>query len=167
MTLPSPNSRIPKLSAKQPDLACVQHFVAGAPQQCLELCLRQRMWMRNRLIQFSLAKTPHFLKHPLMHSVENGSDVGLTGVLGRIGVRNSPVTKKSHKIFREQLPVLRLHPSNSPKRQAILGNRQMAHLPSYMADATRRQPKPIRCGGLFEKPDGVIAGENNLLDGKL
>jgi hypothetical protein len=59
--------------AKQPDLACVQHFVVGAPQKRLEFCVRKRVRMRYGSIQFSLDKSLHFLKYPFMHSVENGS----------------------------------------------------------------------------------------------
>jgi hypothetical protein len=43
----------------------------------------------------------------------------------------------------------------------------MTHLPADVTDAARRLSKPLGCGSLIEKPDGVIAGKDDLLDGKL
>jgi hypothetical protein len=36
-----------------------------------------------------------------------------------------------------------------------------------VTDTARRLPKPLRCWCLIEKPDRVVAGEDDLLDGKL
>lgn len=36
-----------------------------------------------------------------------------------------------------------------------------------VADAARRLPEPLVSGSLVEQPDGVVAGEADLLDGEL
>jgi len=43
----------------------------------------------------------------------------------------------------------------------------MAHLPGDMSDAARRLPEPLGYGRMVKKSDGMVAGKNDLLDGKL
>src|SRR5262249_25105229 len=75
--------------------------------------------------------------------------------------------EQTHEFLRDQAVVVRQRPSNSPQGHPVLCKCQMADLPGDMADAARRLAKPLGGGRLFEKPDGVFAGENDLLDGKL
>jgi hypothetical protein len=53
------------------------------------------------------------------------------------------------------------------KRQTVLGKSQMTHLPCNVADTAWRLSKPLRCWCLIEKPNGVVAGKDDLLNGKL
>src|SRR5262249_1781987 len=70
-------------------------------------------------------------------------------------------------LLRDQFGVLGLHSSNTPQHHAVLGTRQVTHLPGNMTDPARRLSKPLGSWRLVEKSDGVVAGEDDLLDAKL
>jgi hypothetical protein len=53
----------------------VQHLVAGAPEQRPQLRRRNRVGMRDGLIQFAFVQAPHFPKHLLVYPVEHGPEV--------------------------------------------------------------------------------------------
>src|SRR5260221_11702238 len=101
------------------------------------------MRCQNGLVQFALVKAPQFPKRLLMHPVENGPDFSLTWVLGRVRVGNGLCPTEAHELIRDQASVVRLGPSNSQHRQAVLGIRQVTHLPSDVADTARSLSKPV------------------------
>lgn len=123
--------------------------------------------MQNRLIHFLFVHAPQFPKHLLMHPVKHGPEVRWAGVLGRIGVRHRLVPEEAAVRLRDQIAVLGLHSSNAPQGQPVLGIRQVTDLPADMTDPGGRLPKPLGYGRLVEKPDGVCAGEDDLLDAEL
>src|SRR5438045_1727147 len=63
--------------------------------------------------------------------------------------------------------ILGLFPSNAPKRQAVLGESDVAHLPGDVAEPARRLSKPLGHRRLVEQPQRVVAGEVDLLYGQL
>src|SRR5262249_55402690 len=87
-------------------------------------------------------------------------------VLGRVGVRHRLVPEKAPVRLRDQFAVLGLRSSDAPQHQAVLGSRQGADLPTDVTDPAGRLPKPLGHGSLAGKFDGVVAGEDDLLDGQ-
>jgi hypothetical protein len=120
--------------------------------------------MRDGLIQFAFVQVPHFPKHLFMHPVKHGPEVRRARVLGRVGVRHRLVPEEAPVRLRDQFAVLGLDSSNAPQRQAVLGIRQVADLPADVTDPAGRLPKPLGHGSLVEEFDGVVAGEDDLLD---
>ncbi len=124
------------------------------------------MGMQNGLIHFAVVHAPQFPKHLFMYLVKDGPEFRLAGVLHRVGVWHRLVPKEIPVLFRNQFGVLGLRSSNAPQRKTVLGIRQVADLPGGMADPSRRLSKPLGNWRLVKKSDGVIAGEDDLLDGK-
>src|SRR5712692_1011508 len=80
--LPLPERPIPELAAKQADLSRVKRLVLCTPQQCPQLRLGQRVRFQNGLVQLSFVQIRKLSQHLLVHSVEDGSDFDLAGILG-------------------------------------------------------------------------------------
>lgn len=116
-----------------------------------------RVW--NGLVQFRFVQARQFPKYLLMHLVQHGPDFGLSGVLGRVSVRHRIRPEEAQELLREQAIVLRLLPSDAPKRQPVLRKSDMTHLPADMTDAARRLSKPLGCRRLIEKTESVIAAK--------
>src|SRR5438270_13983441 len=102
-----------------------------------------------------------------MHPIQHRPDFGWSEVFRRVSVRHRIRAEQAHELLREQALILWLLPSNAPQRQPVLGKGQMAHLPCDVTDTARRLSKPVGWGRLIEKPKGVVAGEDDLLDGEL
>src|SRR5258707_11801004 len=108
------------------------------------------MRYQNGRVQVGFVQARQFPKHLLMNTVENGPDFNLTWVLGGVGVRNGLCPEEAHEAIRDQASVVQLWSSNTEHRQAVVGIRQVAHLPGDVAHAARWLPKPVFSFGLFE-----------------
>src|SRR5262249_39386322 len=99
--------------------------------------------------------------HPVQHRPEFGRGIR------RVRLRHRTRPEQALEFGREECVVVRPLAPDAPQRQAVLGEGDVADLPGDVADAARRQPKPLVGGRLVEQPDGVVPGEDNLLDGEL
>ena len=120
--------------------------------------------MRHRLIQFGFVQARQFPKFLLMHSVQYRPEFGWG--IRRACLRHRVRTEQALEVGREECVIVRPLAPDAPQRQAVLGEGDVAHLPGDMADAARRQPKPLVGGRLVEQSKGVVPGDDDLLDGK-
>ena len=125
------------------------------------------MRFQNRLVQLTLRKPSEYPKHLLMHPIEDGPNFDFVRVFGGIDVGHRSVSEQAKEVLTDQVGILGLLPTNAFRGEPVLGKSQLPHLPGDMADPARRLSKPIGWGCLIERPDRVVAGEGNLLDGKL
>jgi hypothetical protein len=162
-----PELRIPKLAAQQSNLASVQHLVTAAPEKHQQLRLSKGKRIRDRLIEFAFTQARQFPKNLLMHSIKQGQEFGLIGILLGVVIWHRVRPEEGQVLLRDQIGVLRLRTSNIAECKAVLGKREVADLPGDVADAAWRLPKPIGRWGVVQEVDCVVAGEDDLLDGQL
>jgi hypothetical protein len=161
----SPEVRVAKLAAEQSNLASVQHLVMGAPEKHCQLCLGAGMGIEDRLIEFGFTHARQFSKNLLMHPIKHDPKLGLIGVFLGVGIGHGVRPEESQVPLRDQIGVFRVRASNLAERKAVLRKGEVADLPSDVADAGWRLPKPLGRGALVQEADCVAAGEDDLLDG--
>src|SRR5262245_45002169 len=145
----------------------MQHFVVGAPQQRLQLRFGKGTGGRNGLIEFRLVEHRQLAKRLLVHAAHYFQNGVGGGVAGRVGVRHGVRAELAREVLREQRIVPGLQSANAPQRQPVLCARQVADLPRAVTDPDRRHAKPLVSGRLVEEAQGVVAGEDDLLNGQL
>jgi hypothetical protein len=155
-----------KLATQQSDLARMKHLVLGAPQQRPLLRLRQPVRFQDRLVQLILVKSAQLRKHLLVDPIEDSTDFDLAGVFTGVGFGHGLPPEQAKEVLGDYFCILRMRPSNAFQSEPVLRHGQVAYLPSNVADAARRMPKPLGCRRPIEKSDRVVAGEDDLLDDK-
>jgi hypothetical protein len=86
---------------------------------------------------------------------------------GGISVRHGVPPKQTQELFGDELRILRLCPPNAIQSKSILRHRQVADLPGDMGNTSCWLAKPVLSLCVIQEPDGVVAGEHDLLDGQL
>src|SRR5262245_40572880 len=101
-----------------------------------------------------------------MHSVEDGLEFSWAWILGGV-LRHGLPAEQLEEFVRNQVSVSWQVPPNAFQRQSILCHCQVADLPGDVSHADRRLSKPIVSLRVIEKSLSVVAGKDDLLDGKV
>ncbi len=124
------------------------------------------MRVRNGVIEFVLVQGGQFAKDLLVNPVQSRPSFRLRRIFGRIRIRNRVRPEEWYELLRDEKGIFDSRASQPPQSQAVFGTCQVADLPTDMADIAGRHSEPVLGRCLVQKTDRVVAGEDNLVDGK-